>query len=166
MLPAYMPNPVAVVVGGGNPIDLGRNFFDNRRIFGDGKTYRGFIIGIGSGIIIGVVQIFLQSTFGDGGLPHHTGQSVVLFATGALLGDLMKSFLKRRIGIAQGARWQVADQYDMVIGALFFNMIFNYQWLMTNLTLAMVIFIIILTPILHRLTNIVGYMLGMKSVPW
>ncbi|MFA7152528.1 MAG: CDP-archaeol synthase, partial [Methanoregulaceae archaeon] len=36
MLPAYVPNSVAAATGGGTPIDLGRNFSDGRRIFGDG----------------------------------------------------------------------------------------------------------------------------------
>ena len=50
MLPAYLPNPIAALVGGGTPIDLGRNFTDGKRVFGDGKTYRGLIIGIFAGI--------------------------------------------------------------------------------------------------------------------
>ncbi|MDD1705711.1 MAG: CDP-archaeol synthase, partial [Methanoregulaceae archaeon] len=42
MMPAYVPNPVAAFLGGGRPIDGGNNFRDGRRIFGDGKTWRGF----------------------------------------------------------------------------------------------------------------------------
>jgi len=166
MLPAYVPNPIAVLVGGGYPIDLGRNFFDGQRILGDGKTYRGFIIGVGSGILIGILQIFIQTTYGLNSLPNHTLRSVVLLALGALTGDLIKSFFKRRIGIEQGERWQIADQYDLVIGAFLFTAIFNYNWLITNVSLVIGIMILIITPILHRLTNALGYLLGMKRVPW
>ena len=45
MLPAYLPNPVAAIFGGGTPIDLGKNFSDGKRVLGDGKTYRGLIFG-------------------------------------------------------------------------------------------------------------------------
>jgi len=45
MLPAYMANPTAVVFGGGTPVDMGKNWKDGRRIFGDGKTFRGLIGG-------------------------------------------------------------------------------------------------------------------------
>ncbi len=38
MLPAYLPNPVAALCGGGTPIDNGKNYSDGKRIFGDGKT--------------------------------------------------------------------------------------------------------------------------------
>ena len=38
MLPAYVPNPVAALLGGGTPIDLRKNYSDGNRIFGDGKT--------------------------------------------------------------------------------------------------------------------------------
>jgi len=55
MLPAYLPNPVAALCGGGTPIDFGRNFSDNRRLFGDGKTWRGLIVGILAGVMIGLI---------------------------------------------------------------------------------------------------------------
>jgi CDP-2,3-bis-(O-geranylgeranyl)-sn-glycerol synthase len=36
---------------------------------------------------------------------------------GAIGGDLLKSVLERRIGVAPGARWLPADQLDFVLGA-------------------------------------------------
>ncbi|HUU07508.1 MAG TPA: CDP-archaeol synthase, partial [Thermoplasmata archaeon] len=39
MLPALIPNPAAVLVGGGTPMDLGRTW-RGRRVLGDGKTWR------------------------------------------------------------------------------------------------------------------------------
>ena len=41
MLPAYIPNNVAVLAGGGRPIDGGRTLDDGNRALGDGKTWRG-----------------------------------------------------------------------------------------------------------------------------
>jgi len=166
MLPAYLPNPVAALFGGGTPIDLGRNFSDGKRIFGDGKTFRGLIIGILAGIGIGLVQIQVVGAFGWENLPEHTYMSITLLATGALLGDLGKSFFKRRLGKERGAKWPVADMYDLVAGALLMVLLFDSAWLFANMTLLIFILILILTPILHRAVNIIGYHFRVKEVPW
>jgi CDP-2,3-bis-(O-geranylgeranyl)-sn-glycerol synthase len=166
MLPAYLPNPVAALFGGGTPLDLGRNFSDGKRIFGDGKTFRGLIIGILAGIGIGLVQIQVVGAFGWENLPEHTYMSITLLATGALLGDLGKSFFKRRLGKERGAKWPVADMYDLVAGALLMVLIFDSAWLFANMTLLIFILILILTPILHRAVNIIGYHFRVKEVPW
>jgi len=44
MLPAYIPNNVAVLAGGGRPIDGGRTL-GGSRLLGDGKTWRGTAAG-------------------------------------------------------------------------------------------------------------------------
>jgi CDP-2,3-bis-(O-geranylgeranyl)-sn-glycerol synthase len=166
MLPAYLPNPIAALTGGGLPIDMGRNFSDGRRIFGDGKTFRGLIIGIFAGIGIGLVQIQVMGAFGWENLPEQTYMSVTLLATGALLGDVGKSFFKRRLGKERGAKWPIADMYDLVAGALLMVLIFDPGWLFANMTLLIFILILILTPILHRAVNIIGYHFRVKEVPW
>ncbi len=166
MLPAYLPNPVAALTGGGTPIDLGRNFSDGKRIFGDGKTFRGLIIGILAGIGIGLVQIRVSGAFGWENLPEHTYMSITLLAIGALLGDLCKSFFKRRLGKERGTKWPVADMYDLVAGSLLMVLIFDPEWLFANMTLLIFVLILILTPILHRGINIIGYHFRVKEVPW
>src|SRR2546425_5134792 len=50
-LPAFVANPMAVVFGGGTPIDFGRILGDRERLFGDGKTWRG----LGGGTVWGGV---------------------------------------------------------------------------------------------------------------
>lgn len=166
MLPAYLPNPVAAALGGGRPIDGGRCWRDGRRIFGDGKTVRGLLAGIGGGIAIGLLQIILQSQVAFGDIPQHTLASITLLAAGALLGDLAKSFFKRRKGVRRGEKWPIADQYDLVAGAFVMVLIFDPGWLFAAITVQIAIAILILTPLLHRGTNIIGYMLGIKDVPW
>jgi CDP-2,3-bis-(O-geranylgeranyl)-sn-glycerol synthase len=166
MLPAYLPNSVAAYFGGGTPIDGGRVYRDGKRIFGDGKTWRGMMAGILSGFIIGIIQIGVRNTAGLTFLPELTVPVVILLPTGALLGDLVKSFFKRRLGKERGAPWLVADQYDFVAGAFVLLLAFQYQWLVTTVTLQMVFWIIVITPILHRLVNIIGYLAGVKDVPW
>jgi CDP-2,3-bis-(O-geranylgeranyl)-sn-glycerol synthase len=166
MLPAYLPNPIAALAGGGTPIDLGRNLSDGKRIFGEGKTYRGLIIGILAGIGIGLAQIWVSGVYGWENLPEQTYLSITLLATGALLGDLCKSFIKRRLGKERGAKWPIADMYDLVAGALLLVLIFDPAWLFANMTLLILVLILIITPILHRVVNIIGYHFRVKEVPW
>ncbi|OPX69805.1 MAG: hypothetical protein A4E38_01582 [Methanoregulaceae archaeon PtaB.Bin108] len=166
MLPAYVPNSVAAALGGGKPIDHGRNFHDGRRIFGDGKTYRGFFIGVAGGILAGLFQIWLQAAFHVPFLPTQTILSVTLLAFGALLGDLAKSFFKRRLGKASGEKWPVADQYDLVAGALLMLALFDLPWLIQTVTLPVFLWILVLTPLLHKTANVIGYFIGVKDVPW
>jgi CDP-2,3-bis-(O-geranylgeranyl)-sn-glycerol synthase len=166
MLPAYLPNPVAALFGGGTPIDFGRSLKDGRRILGDGKTYRGLFIGILAGLAIGFAQIFCSGTYGLSMLPTQTVLSVAALSTGALLGDLVKSFFKRRFGKERGERWFLADQYDLVIGAFLLTLLVDPGWLITNMSPIVFLIILIITPILHRLVNIIGYYTGVKDVPW
>jgi CDP-2,3-bis-(O-geranylgeranyl)-sn-glycerol synthase len=166
MLPAYVPNPVAALFGGGTPIDLGRNFSDGNRIFGDGKTYRGLVTGILAGILTGLVLIWLAAGFPAASLPQHTLLSIILLSTGALLGDLVKSFFKRRFNKERGAKWPIADQYDLVAGAFLLLLVGNPGWLFATVTLPVFLVILIITPVLHRATNIIGYMFRVKEVPW
>src|SRR3970040_1033567 len=71
LLPAYAANPVAVVFGGGTPIDFGRSLRDGHRVLGDGKTWRGLAGGVASGLLLGILLTLLGSflsprlAFGD-----------------------------------------------------------------------------------------------------
>jgi CDP-2,3-bis-(O-geranylgeranyl)-sn-glycerol synthase len=166
MIPAYVPNSAAALFGGGTPIDFGRRSGDGRRIFGDGKTYRGFFGGVLCGILAGLVEIWAWFTFSLTALPYQTFISITLLATGALLGDLVKSYLKRRLGKERGESWFLADQYDLVVGSFLLILLVYPQWLFGNITLPIAVWIIIMTPLLHRVVNIIGYYIGVKEVPW
>lgn len=165
MVPAYVPNPVAALCGGGTPVDFNRTWSDGKRILGDGKTYRGLVCGVAAGILCGCLQIWLVGTYGWD-LPEHTFASVTLFAIGALLGDMGKSFFKRRLGKERGAKWPIADQYDLVAGAFLLALVFDPAWLLSEITLPILVMILILTPLLHRSVNIIGYLCGVKKEPW
>jgi CDP-2,3-bis-(O-geranylgeranyl)-sn-glycerol synthase len=166
MLPAYIPNSAAALLGGGIPIDGGRVHRDGRRLLGDGKTWRGFILGISTGIVIGLLQIWIRQAAGWEVLPVLTVLAVILLATGALLGDLVKSYFKRRRGMERGASWPVADQYDLVAGAFALVLIFDYPWFISTITLPILVIILIITPILHKTVNVIGYLIRVKEVPW
>src|SRR3989337_4139325 len=152
MIPAYISNPMAVVLGGGTPIDLGKNWKDGRRILGDGKTIRGLIGGTICGIIAGIIQILISP--GDPFIIPLA--AVITLSFGALLGDIVKSFFKRRIGFTRGAQLPLVDQLDFVIGAWVITYIFDSQWFIQNFSVEIIIIVLIMTPVLHRLTNIIG----------
>ncbi|ACL17643.1 CDP-2,3-bis-(O-geranylgeranyl)-sn-glycerol synthase [Methanosphaerula palustris] len=166
MLPAYLPNPAAALFGGGTPIDGGRRWSDGRRLLGDGKTWRGLVLGILSGVLLGLIQVSVQDACVFVWLPRHTVLSVLLLAVGALAGDMVKSFVKRRIGKERGAAWPLADQYDLVAGSLLLLLIGDYGFAAVNLTIPVIFWILVLTPLLHRAVNLIGYAIGVKDVPW
>jgi len=62
-------NSAAAALGGGTPIDFGKVCSDGRRVFGDGKTYRGFFGGVLCGILAGLVEIWAWSSFNLTALP-------------------------------------------------------------------------------------------------
>lgn len=163
MLPAHIVNPTAVVFGGGKPIDFGKKWRDGRRILGDGKTFRGLFGGIACGIIIGLIQMqILPLSY----LGIFTITSIITLSVGAILGDILKSFFKRRLGLERGAKFPLVDQLDFVVGAWILTYIFDPVWFTNNFTFWIIITVLILTPLLHRLTNILGYYLKLKKEPW
>ncbi|MCZ7372559.1 MAG: CDP-2,3-bis-(O-geranylgeranyl)-sn-glycerol synthase [Candidatus Methanoperedens sp.] len=162
MIPAYISNPMAVVLGGGTPIDLGKNWKDGHRILGDGKTIRGLVGGTICGIIAGIIQILISP--GDPFIIPPA--AVITLSFGALLGDIVKSFFKRRIGFTRGAQLPLIDQLDFVVGAWVLTYIFEPKWFIDNFTIEIMITVLILTPIFHRLTNIFGYHIKLKKEPW
>ncbi len=165
MLPAYIANPTAVVFGGGTPIDHGKNWKDGRRIFGDGKTYRGLIGGTACGIVTGLVQMQIVSLENLG---TFTLAAIISLSSGALFGDIIKSFFKRRLGYERGAKFPIVDQLDFVAGAWILTYAFNPEWFTDNFLSSpwIMVTVLLLTPLLHRLTNIIGYYAKLKKEPW
>jgi CDP-2,3-bis-(O-geranylgeranyl)-sn-glycerol synthase len=166
MLPAYVSNPMAVVFGGGTPMDLGMKWPNGQRILGDGKTIRGLIGGTACGIAAGLLQIYAASTFGIHFVPTMT--AVITLSFGALFGDIVKSFFKRRIGLVRGAELPLIDQLDFVAGAWILTYIFDPVWFTEYFISSpwIILTVLVLTPILHRLTNIFGYNIKLKKEPW
>jgi len=165
ILPAYLANAFPVIFGGGLPIDMGKKFLDGKPIFGSHKTVRGFIAGLIAGILIsGVQTVALEyNKFVDFVLPFQFNMLIgSMIALGALVGDLIHSFIKRRIGLVEGSPLPVADQLDFVLGAILFSLPVSVRppYLVTF------ILVILITPPLHLLTNFVAYLLGVKKTPW
>jgi CDP-2,3-bis-(O-geranylgeranyl)-sn-glycerol synthase len=175
MFPAYIPNSFAAIFGGGKPIDGGRFLKDGRRIIGDGKTYMGFFSGIFFGVLTGSIQIWLNSNgfkilgidvpaFGQNYI--YALKVVFALSCGSLLGDLFKSFFKRRMNLKRGAPFPLVDQLDFVIGSWVFVYLISPEWFISNFTPNVTIIVLIITPLLHLATNIIGYFIGVKKEPW
>lgn len=171
MLPAYVANLSGLAFGGGAPVDGGKECKDGRRLIGNGVTWKGFQNGTIIGTLVGVVLGIIGTFFGDlsvltGGiidLPVYGSVIGGLFlgflmAFGALLGDLVGSFIKRRIGLQSGEPAPIMDQLDFVVGALILSL------LVVRISWKFFLIIAILTIVLHLGSNIVAYLLGIKDV--
>lgn len=174
-LPAYIANGCALLVGGGAPIDFGKNWKDGKRILGDGKTWRGFVTGAFVGMTCGfglsvVAKYANMSDFAFLGLNDFTGfpfMIPIIFSIcfGALLGDIVKSFFKRRVGRDRGENWIPFDQLDFIVGALFLSFLIawflqifgaiSYNWFFENFTIWHVLTLLIITPFFHIFANFV-----------
>ncbi len=168
MLPAYLPNNFAALFGGGTPLDLGKSLPDGRRIFGNGKTIRGTIAGIVSGMLIGLIQNSISDLVGLPGFGEGRELFLVLLglSAGSMLGDLAASFIKRRLGMERGASFFLVDQLDFVMGAWALTFLLAPAWFNDRFTSPVIIVVLLITPVLHRLTNVIGYMIGAKKEPW
>jgi CDP-2,3-bis-(O-geranylgeranyl)-sn-glycerol synthase len=168
MLPAYVPNNAAVVAGGGRPIDGGRTL-GGRRILGDGKTWRGTAAGVLAGVTVAlaleVVRPAAASLVGVA-LPPFPPAAGFGLALGAMLGDMAASFLKRRLGTERGSPVPGLDQLDFVVGALVVAAILAPVWFRATFDVAALAVVLLATPVLHVVTNVLAYVAGLKDEPW
>ncbi len=149
--PSYVANAAPLIWGKGRPIDGGRNFVDGRRIFGSHKTFRGLAAGIIAGTILGILEYPFNPIMPLAGF---------LIGTGAVLGDLLGAFVKRRFDIKPGNPLPVVDQLDFVLGGLLFGS------LVFPMSLASILLVVIVTPPIHLGTNYGAYLLRMKKTYW
>jgi CDP-2,3-bis-(O-geranylgeranyl)-sn-glycerol synthase len=171
-LSAWIANATPVLGGGGRPIDGGRNFRDGRRILGDGKTIRGFLVGVFFGILTGIGQflaapylrpILAQFVTITPEMDYVLSISIpvaFLLSIGALTGDIIGSFIKRRVNVKSGDPSPFLDQIGFIIMAL----IFAFPLMIPD---PIFVIILILTTLgIHWLSNALGYLLGLKKNPW
>ncbi len=148
LLPAGAANavpPIATrILGPGRPISM--------RLFGAHKTWQGLI----SGGLAGAATFLLQRWIDHENLPF---VAAIAMSAGALGGDLVKSFAKRRAGIAPGKAWIPFDQLDYVIGALILTFPFVHFGAVEGL-ITIGAFVL-----LHLLFSVAGYFLGVKEQP-
>lgn len=159
VFPAYCANASPVIFGGGKPIDCGKKFVDGKPIFGPNKTYRGFVSGVLIGTLVGYIQEIVAPTYG---LPAGSVLRGFTLSLGALIGDLIGSFVKRRLNLKPGAPFPVIDQVFFVVFALLFSLAVEPS----SISFTGVILIILLTIPIHTLVNAIAYLLRLKDTPW
>ena len=146
-IPAYLANAAPVICGGGESLDGGRMWRDGRPLLGSHKTVRGTLAGIAVGTAVGLIQ--LEALRG------------LLLAVGAVGGDLIVSFVKRRLGMRPGAPFLVADQLGFIVTALALSSIVP-----PPPTWDRVVAILVATVPIHLITNLFAWLLKLKSHPW
>lgn len=173
-IPIYVANASAVIVGGGTPIDFGKTWRDGRRVLGDGKTWRGLFAGTflgmtaGFGLAVAAAYLF-DSEYRYLGLTTFEGFPLmipILFSLcfGALLGDVIESYFKRRVGKNRGQDWIPFDQLDFIIGALLFSFLMSEflsvvqvsssNWFLYYVTLWHILILLLVTPFIHITANV------------
>lgn len=158
--PAYIANSAPVIINGKRPLDFGKKLGKNR-ILGDGKTIEGTFGGIAFGTLFGLLQIYAQDYLpASWNLIRLNNTLVLLLSTGALIGDIVGSFIKRRFGITRGAHFPLFDQLTFLIAALLLSSIIYKP------EIRMIVLLFILTPIVHWTSNNVAYILKLKKHPW
>jgi len=146
-------NSAPVLLGGGAPIDRGRHFIDGRRIFGSNKTIKGFV----SGLVLGTLAGAGEAVFFVNPLLVLVG---IVASFGALLGDLIGAFVKRRLDIAPGNPLPIVDQLDFVLGAVLL------AFPLLPMTVGAFLILIVATVPIHLLANAAAYLLGLKRRLW
>lgn len=155
MLPIYSANMAPPFVrywrGWNRPI--------NRRWLGSHKTVVGFSLGISTAIL----TTFIQSRI------HWQGELVsydkwfwlgLAGGCGAMGGDSLKSFFKRRLQIVSGESWIPADQLDFVLGGL---LVLSF-WV--RLGWLDVLAILILSFVGDIIVKFVSFQLGIRDTRW
>ena len=123
---AYWSSKIVFLKPLGKPVDLNLKWFDGSRLLGNSKTFRGVFSGISLAIIVAFIFYLLSPYFAQ--KTYQSIEETLLFGFlvgfGAMIGDLIRSFLKRRLGMTSGKNWFLFDDLDFVVGALFFMSIY------------------------------------------
>ncbi len=143
-----------------SPIDC-RKSINGKRILGDNKTWRGLIFGT----LVAIIFVFIQKSV----YPWMTEFSIInyseinflflgfLFGFGALFGDIVESFFKRRRNLEPGESWVPYDQIDWILGGILFLNIYILLPFKTNIG------ILIIFGIIHPVVNHIAYWLDIRK---
>jgi CDP-2,3-bis-(O-geranylgeranyl)-sn-glycerol synthase len=151
------------------PLDGGATL-RGRRVLGDNKTCRGALVMV-TGIVAATALLSLWPWYWDhlpGGV-RDAGPWVfgALLGVGTVLGELPNSFLKRRLGIAPGARresWagRLLSLYDQGDFVLVVWVLLLPIWVMSPLQ-ALIVFAVVSA--IHLAVNVVAFAIGARDTP-
>lgn len=164
-----------VLKGLAKPIDGGRNFTDNKRIFGDNKTWKGFLGYVLFNLIFSVLwgllctneslkslSFFYQYHENTIGFNCLTG---VLLGLGYALFELPNSFLKRRLDITPGKTltgprkvfFIFLDQADSIFGVAL------VVWIFYPLGILLYLLYVLIGALTHILLNMLLYFMKLRK---
>ncbi len=158
IMPAYIANASAVLFKGKTRIDMGCDFFDGKPVLGRNKTIEGFLGGVASGTIYAFLQYFV--------VPVVDPLTGFFLALGAMVGDSIGSFVKRRLDLRSGELAPFLDQWDFVLGAFLFVYLAGFFIPVALPTMTEALLILVMTVVIALLSNFVAYAIGLKEVPW
>jgi len=145
-LPAYFANGSPVILGGGEPLDGGRKWLDGKPFLGSHKTVKGTLLGFAVGAVVGVLQ---GNPLGG-----------ALQSVGAVAGDIVASFFKRRWNLRPGESMPLVDQLDFIT----FAVLLSYPVQRTSVE-AMLVILVLTVPI-HYIVNYISWLLRLKENLW
>ena len=155
MLPVYLANMAPPFVkywhGWNRPISAA--------LLGSHKT----IIGFSLGIAVAVIVTFVRFRIGWESSLLRTEQWLVAGIAagfGAMAGDSVKSFFKRRLKISPGQQWIPFDQLDFILGGLLALHFLVY------LTWTEIVLICAVSFVGDVLVNHVSFYLGIRDTQW
>jgi CDP-2,3-bis-(O-geranylgeranyl)-sn-glycerol synthase len=177
LLPALIANATATIPRGrGPPMDFGRTWArDGRRVLGSSKTWSGFWFGTLFAMPFGLLEAWLILLAPpDLAIVPKFGPTVLaavpvvfLLAAGAMTGDALGSFVKRRLGRDSGARTLLLDQLPFVLVPIGLGVVLYPSIFVTTFdSLEAIGWLLLYTLGLHAAFNYVGYWVGLKKVPW
>lgn len=157
------------------PMDFGKNFIDGKRIFGDNKTWKGFvgyllfnvIFSVGLGLLWNALKITDMNFFYESmenNVINNLGIGILL-GLGYSLFELPNSFIKRRLDIKPGKTingikkviFVFLDQADSVFGCCLVVSLFY------NMTLTFYMLYVLLGAITHILLNVLLYFMRLRE---
>jgi len=124
------------------PVDGGRVWWDGRPVFGRSKTWRG----LAAALVLTPTAAWILGCGGSLGLT---------IALAAMVGDLLASFTKRRLGLVSSASVPVFDQLpETLLPALLVAEAMGLDWIDLGLAIgAFVVLDLVLTPVGKRLAG-------------
>lgn len=177
LLPAYVASAFATLPRGfGPPMDFGRALaHDGRRVLGASKTWSGFLTGSLLAIPVGLLEagLILAAPPNLQLVPRlaptvlEALPVVALITFGAMSGDALGSFLKRRAGLESGARTVFVDQLPFVLVPIAAGVVaYPDLFVATFFSWMAVLWLLVFTLGLHVGFNWIGFHVGLKKVPW
>lgn len=159
---AFMPFREKIFGEMKHPIDFEIKVRE-RRLFGENKTFEGLVMAMLFALFVGLIQYLIRD------VPFFKTHSIIDYSTSAIfwiapvqgfaavLGDALKSSLKRQVGVKPGKPFLFVDQTDFV----FTNILFSY--FLYPVDPVYYLAILIIYPLLHIVSNIIGYLIGVKE---